>query len=302
MSSPPSRNPHPVSTSATNSTDLLILGAGWTYTFFAPFLDRHNISHIATTRDGRHIPGVTKATISFTFDPASDDLTPYKRLPPAGGLLIVFPLKGRGQSTKLVEMYDKVHEAEAGKRRWIQLGSTGVWKGGGWLDRHSPVDLDNARAVAEEELLALVGKGACVLNLAGLWGGERQPRNWVSRVAKTKDDVKGKGALHLVHGEDVARAVVGCLEKWESVGGGRWIVNDLRTWDWWDLILGWSSGAREKKGKGEDILEYGKWVLELMEEGQVKALPRGRDMLGRVLDGREFWKAVGVVPGESLMG
>jgi hypothetical protein len=32
----------------------------------------------------------------------------------------------------------------------------------------------------------------CVLNLAGLYGGERDPKNWVTRVAKTKDEVKGK--------------------------------------------------------------------------------------------------------------
>lgn len=200
-------------------------------------------------------------------------------------------------------MYDKAHSEGARKRRWIQFGSTGVWKGEGLLDRHSPVDLDNARAVAEEELLALVGKRGCILNLAGLWGGERQPRNWVPRVAKTKEDVKGKGALHLVHGEDVARAVVGCLGKWESVGGERWIVNDLRSWDWWDLILGWSLGSAAKAGaEKEGIEKYGRWVVELMEEEGVTALPRGKEMLGRYLDGRDLWKAVELVPGRSLLG
>lgn len=216
-------------------------------------------------------------------------------------MLIVFPLKGRGQSTRLVEMYNQVHKEEAGRRRWIQLGSTGVWKGEGWLDRHSPVDMSSERAVAEEELLALVGKNACILNLAGLWGGERNPQNWVSRVAKTKADVKGKGALHLVHGEDVARAIVGCLEEWEGVGVGRWIVCDLRTWDWWDLILGWEGGTKDG-GLGEGShSEYGKWVLELMEEQEVRALPRGRELLGRCLDGREFWKKVRIVPRTTLL-
>lgn len=188
-------------------------------------------------------------------------------------------------------MYDTTHARGKEERKWIQLGSTGVWKGEGWHDRHSPIDRDNMRGVAEEELLSLLGTRACVLNLAGLWGEDRQPRNWIARVAKSKDEVRGKGALHLVHGEDVGRGVLGCLGGWEKVGGGRWLVDDLRGWDWWDLILGW-------KGEGA----YGRWVVELMEEDGVRALPRGRERLGRVLDGREFWKKVGMVPCRSLIG
>ncbi|KAL8672331.1 MAG: hypothetical protein Q9168_003184, partial [Polycauliona sp. 1 TL-2023] len=172
------QNPQPAVASSTNTIDLLILGAGWTSTFLVPMLHHHNITHQATARDGRRIPGLAKGTIPFVFDPASDDLAPYRSLPTAGAVLIVFPLKGRGQSTRLVEMYNNVHNEGAGMRKWIQLGSTGVWKGDGWMDRHSPIDLSSERAVAEQELLALMGTRACILNLAGLWGGERIPRNW----------------------------------------------------------------------------------------------------------------------------
>lgn len=37
-----------------------------------------------------------------------------------------------------------------------------------WTDRHSPYDVTNARAIAEDELLSL-SKNAYVLNLCGLW-------------------------------------------------------------------------------------------------------------------------------------
>ncbi|KAL8790436.1 MAG: hypothetical protein Q9213_000588 [Squamulea squamosa] len=292
-------NSHPLSSSLTINIDLLVLGAGWSYTFLAPLLHQHNITYTGTTRDGRSIPGLAKSTVPFTFDPSSDDLAPYRILPRAGTVLIVFPLRGQGQSTRLVEMYNRVHKEEEGERRWIQLGSTGIWKGSGWLDRHSTIDLGSERAVAEEELLALLEKMSCILNLAGLWGEERHPRNWVERVAKTKEDVKGKGALHLIHGEDVARAVVGCLKAWESVGGERWIVCDLRSWDWWDLIWGWKGGQED--GAEEEKSEYGRWVLELMEENDIRALPRGRELLGRCLDGRQFWKKVGLLPKRTLL-
>ncbi len=200
-------------------------------------------------------------------------------------------------------MYNRVHKMGESKRKWIQLGSTGVWKGEGWLDRHSAIDLSQERAAAEEELLALEGKRACILNLAGLWGGERHPRHWVERVAKTKEDVKGKTTLHLVHGEDVARAIVGCLEKWEAVGAGRWIVCDLRSWDWWDLILGWGGAKEDAAVAGEGKTPtYREWVLELMEEQNIRALPRGRENIqGRYLDGREFWTKVGLAPKKSLL-
>lgn len=129
------------------------------------------------------------------------------------------------------------------------------------------------------------------MNLAGLYGGaERQPRGWVGRVARSKEEVRGKGGLHLIHGRDVARGIVAVHRCFEGVGGKRWIVSDLRVYDWWELVLSWGRG-----GEGEG-LQYEKWVLELMEEEGVRALPRDGERLGRRLDGRGFWKAVGGWP------
>ena len=217
-------------------------------------------------------------------------------------MLITFPLKGTGQSKLLTSLYAQTHPTKGndgststGSARFIQLGSTGIFNAPGWSDDNSPYDTCNARAVAEDELLAVLGKRACVLNLAGLYGGERDPRGWVGRVAGTKEEVKGKGAVHFVHGRDVGRAVVGVcvMEGWGGnggLGGKRWIVTDLRVYDWWDLIMGW---GRE---------EYRMWVGELMREEGVRALPRGVEAMGRVLDGRAFWRAVGGAPAEGRVG
>lgn len=144
-------------------------------------------------------------------------------------------------------------------------------------------------------------------------------------MAKTKEDVKGKGAVHLVHGRDVARAVILTHRNFDKVGGKRWIINDLHVYDWWDLILAWGRYARESVGGDEKRMEkrevgkgieYGKyagdegggdkeglqferWVVELMQEEGVRALPRDKAGLGRVLDGRGFWEAVGGAPKEG---
>ncbi|KAL6718276.1 hypothetical protein ACLMJK_004364 [Lecanora helva] len=293
------------STSSTALVELLILGAGWTSTFLLPLLEEQNISHAATSRTGHD------HTIPFVFDPESQDAAPYERLPPARTILITFPLKGESQSKLLSSLYMLNHKEVATNCRWIQLGSTGIFTGKTWNDSNSPYDKSNARAIAEDELLEILGKRACVLDLAGLYGGERQPRNWVIRIAKTKEDVKGKGAVHLVHGRDVARAIIGAHLHFDNVGGKRWIVNDLHVYDWWDLIHAWGKYAREKaiaaermqkleeKPLSEGDLQFERWVVELMAEEGVRALPRDTDTLGRILDGRGYWEAVEGAPKEG---
>lgn len=289
-----------------NPVDILILGLGWTSQFLLPLLTRHHLTHAGTSRSGHD------GTIPFTFDPTSTSPEPYARLPLAKTVLVTFPLRGPGQSKALTSLYARAHDITTHKEeeeddddnvstttpstRWIQLGSTGIFTAPHWNDSTTPPHHDpsstpggaapNERAVAEDELLALRGGAACVLNLAGLYGGgeegqrQRRPRDWVGRVARGKEEVRGKGALHLVHGNDVARAVVGVLGRWEAVGGRRWIVTDLRVYDWWDLIMSW--------GAGDEGMEYQRWVVELMREEGVRALPREKEGLGRLLDGRAF--------------
>ncbi|KAK4446551.1 hypothetical protein QBC34DRAFT_149094 [Podospora aff. communis PSN243] len=283
--------------------DLLILGAGWTATFLIPLLQKHALSFAATTTTGRPVAG--HPTIPFRFTP--DDPSAIAALPRARTVLVTFPLYGPGPSKILVEGYTSTHQSASAASnstfRFIQLGSTGIWQGKGgqtftlaeegpWVDRHSSYDGANPRAVAEDELLKL---GGCVLNLAGLWGGQREPRNWVPRVAKTKEEVKGKKSLHLVHGMDVARGLLEVVRcdggKWEEHGKGqRWMLTDGFVYDWWALMAGWAEGS-----DGE-VSEQAKWVGELMEEEKVKALPRSMEALGRCYDSREFWRVFGVVP------
>ena len=287
------------------TVDLLVLGAGWTSTFLLPLLTARKISYAATTRAG------SPTTIAFTFDPASDDPAPFRALPVAGTVLITFPITGTGHSQRLVDLYTATHPApdsssgssgsgggigsggsSSSSTRFIQLGSTSVWSSAGTSTRHTPLDTANARGQAEAELLAL---GGTVLNLAGLWDGStRDPKRWLGRVADTKEKLRAKDRLHLVHGEDVARVVVAVHQHAHAHGtvGQRWLVTDLRSYDWWDLALAW----------GQPQLQA--WVVELMAEAvpPVGVFPRalgGGD--GRVLDSNEFWQTFGLVPARCLL-
>ncbi len=294
---------------------LLILGAGWTSTFLIPLLQSRNIAFAATTTSGHAVAGVP--TLPFKFDPSApspETRSAIAALPRARYILITFPLTGTGPSKLLFETYAQTHltaaasptTATANPFRFIQLGSTGIWQQPSaaaattaptsthnpWITRHTkPTPPLSPRCHAENELLAL---GGCVLNLAGLWGGSRVPRNWAARVASTKEAVRGKASLHLIHGEDVARLVAAVVESgegvWEAQGRGqRWIVTDGFVYDWWALLAGWADGE-------EAAAERAKWVWELMGEVGIRALPRGMEVLGRCYDSRELWQAWGLVP------
>lgn len=267
--------------------DVLILGAGWTSTFLIPQLNDKKIPHAETTTTGRD------GTIPFQFDPDSGNAEPYKRLPSARTVLVTFPLVGHSQSKNIMGLYRSVHGAQ---NNWIQLGSSGIFNQlpNDWSTDDSAYDKSDKRAIAEDELLEL---GGCVLNLSGLYGGQRVPRTWLPRLGKSKDDVRKRGAVHFIHGEDVARAIIATHRKFTP--GKRWILADLRVYDWYDLILSFSvlaEGGQDSPQEQETRQQFGKWVLELMEEEGIRALPRDLCSLGRKLDTRGFWKYHGVWP------
>ena len=212
-------------------------------------------------------------------------------LPTAKHILITFPLTGPSQAAEVVANYKSTHP-RTGDVGFIQLGSTGIFQiedQETWVTRQSRYNKSNARAVAEDELLGL---GGAVLNLSGLWGGPRQPRDWVGRVAKTKDDVRGKKSLHMIHGEDVARSVLAVCARWEKAKGQRWMLTDGFVYDWWALFAGWADVGDDEDRPSEQST----WVWECLREEGVKALPRPVEDLGRCYDSREFWETFGLTP------
>lgn len=207
--------------------DLLILGAGWTSTFLIPLLQKEKITYAATTTTGRD--GTYKFNFSHSDstkeETQEDGLHQYAALPSAKTVLITFPITSKEGMRHLCEFYGKTHENENEPYQWIQLGSTGIWSIESqdlWVTRHSAYDKGNPRAIAEDELLA---SGGCVLNLAGLWGGERMVRHWVDRVAGSKVMLRGKGSLHMIHGEDVARGIVAVHQSFKQHAAGERFVS-----------------------------------------------------------------------------
>jgi hypothetical protein len=279
--------------------DLLILGAGWTSSFLIPLLQQRNYTFAATTTDGRSVEG--SDTIKWRFDPDSKDGSNLGSLPLAKHVLITFPLTSAEQTDFLVKSYLDGRSKHRDNIHFIQLGSTGIWQIAQatlWVTRKSPYNHSMPRAIAEDALLKHDG---CVLNLAGLWGGPRDPSDWVGRVAKTKEDVKGKKSLHLVHGLDVSRAIVAVMRDWKTAKGQRWMLTDGFVYDWWALFAGWADkskkGDAETSGDKVDDMpsDQARWVYELMHEERVWALPRSMNALGRAYYS-DFWTTFGLAP------
>ncbi|GJJ08166.1 hypothetical protein Clacol_002374 [Clathrus columnatus] len=288
------------------SVELLILGEGWTSKFLIPQLKENQISYASTSRSGHN------DTLKFEFNPDSHDPTPFQILPTASTILITFPIKNLGGSKLLVDLYLKTHPKAINKMNlavnFVQLGSSGIFTEPGWSDRHSVYNKADSRAIAEDELLSLSQDSirTTVLNLSGLWGGERNPRNWITRVASTKELLISKTSLHLIHGVDVARSIIAVHRQFDKAAGSRWILTDRRViykrlgvhgvfprYDWWDLANAWGDGgADSEEVKGPQP----QWVGELMNQNGLRALPRSPDILGKSLDSREFWFTFGLEP------
>jgi hypothetical protein len=77
------------------------------------------------------------------------------------------------------------------------------------------------------------------------------------------------------------------------------MLTDLIVYDWWALILGFA-GEIDAESRNEERRKLQiKWVGELMEETNVRALPRSMEELGRCYDSREFWNLFGLMPARA---
>ena len=74
------------------------------------------------------------------------------------------------------------------------------------------------------------------------------------------------------------------------------MLTDLFVYDWWALILDFAGELNVANNNEERVETQIKWVGELMEEENVKALPRSMEQLGRCYDTREFWTTFGLMP------
>ena len=88
--------------------------------------------------------------------------------------------------------------------------------------------------------------------------------------------------------------------NFDKAQGQRWILSDGRVYDWWDLASAWGSAPTPSISSKDDHGPQASWVRELMDESDIRALPRNVEMLGRALDSRDFWKTFDLNPVHAI--
>ena len=302
---------------------LLVLGMGWTGQYVVKACKRQNIVVAATTTTGRD------GTIPFKFDPTSDDPSPFRALPTAQkAVLITFPLLGKAAATRLVDLYLSTRSSDnADVPLFILLGTTSCYSptspSDPYSDHMSPVTA-SPRVEAEDELLnhkrlvlyheddfnqheqqqqgrtRRLGHAGVVLELSGLYDNiSRHPSRFLDRIAPSKLVLAAKTSVHYIHGEDVARAILAValedtntrMQMPQTSTGKRWILTDMRVYDWWDLVPTLAQTIQH-----DSATPYAEWVRELMVETGTRSLPRDPITLGRALDSVAFWTRYSLVP------
>lgn len=202
---------------------LVILGSGYTARFLIPLAARHYVTVLATSRTPeQHLDFVPPAQ-RLRFDLAQPDT--WRALPDNADILWCFP------AAPLTLVQECSERLRISSRRLVVLGSTSAYETGGsqdypppWIDETAPIDLTKPRVQGEETLRATLG--AIVLRVAGIYGPDRNPLNWIrtGRVGPSRKYV------NLIHVEDLAAICLLALER--GTPGEIYNISDgqPRTW------------------------------------------------------------------------
>ncbi|KAJ2909316.1 hypothetical protein GGI21_002005 [Coemansia aciculifera] len=271
---------------------VLVLGEGFVGKYLVEVLKAHDIDYAATTTTGRD------DTIKWRLpEQAEEDTTDFSVLPAADSVVITFPLKGEAEAKRFITEYLEHHRKVQGNAYapfWVYLGSTRPFKSTP-STRHTKPDLaaGGLRVEAEEYIINV--HGGCVLNLAGLWGGERVPANW-ARFYSDKEQLRGRlkeRSLHLIHGADVARsifAIISCKDR-ASRFAGRWLVSDETVHDALQIY----AGADHIRSFLDDLLGEPE-VREMLGADKVDDIQMGASAVTTRIDSSHFWSQLQLEP------
>ncbi|KAJ2557751.1 hypothetical protein EV175_001153 [Coemansia sp. RSA 1933] len=266
---------------------VLILGCGFVGRYLADLLANEGIDYVATTTDGR------ERTIRWRLPKPEEDVSiEFEALPAARSVVITFPLQGEDSAKQLVDGYTKHHSLAPTDCYWIYLGSTRPFKDSpSTYLTNIDIAAGGARVEAEEYLIK--EHGGCVLNLAGLWGGARDPHKW-SRFYTEKEKLCKRlsdRSLHLVHGADVARAIYVVISQ-PATSGGRWLISDKRVHDVLEIYI------RDERIRGfvRELLEEEPEIRRILGSDTIDGIELDASAVTLRIDSSHFWNYFRIEP------
>ncbi len=192
----------PMTHSSEKSSPILILGCGYVGTAVSK-----KFSNVKCTRKSNFELGKRE-----TWNPE------ILSVPPHGIVLWTFPAASTEEEEALaVELYDRFFQ----KIQVVIYGSTSsykVLKPDDWITEENELDLSQFRTRTEERLRQ---KGACILQLAGIFGPGRNPIRWYQQgLIQT-----GLSYLNLIHLQDIVSVTEKVFQK-NEVWGNRFILSN----------------------------------------------------------------------------
>ena len=203
---------------------IIILGAGYTGKHLADVLTIASHPFFATSREpDKNLPHVS-VDCRLRFD--LEEPSTWPNIPIGADLIWCFP------ATAFKQVRDFSRRPDGPPRRIVVLGSTSTYEVPDraneypppWTDESASIDLTKQRVQGEEFLRK--DCGAIVLRVAGIYGPERNPLDWIrqSRVGPSRKYV------NLIHVEDLAAICLLALEKGKP--GEAYNVSDGQPHTW----------------------------------------------------------------------
>lgn len=207
-----------------NQHALTILGCGYTARFLLPLAQHRYAQVFATSRDpARHLMAL-RPDQRLRFDLVQPET--WQTIPPSTDILWCFP------AVPIEWVQQFADAASLQTRRLVVLGSTSAYDDGTstdypphWVNETTPLDLSKPRVQGEEFLRTTYG--AIVLRVAGIYGPERNPIEWI----RTGRVPRSRKYVNLIHVEDLSAICLAALMHGQS--GEVYNVSDgtPRTWD-----------------------------------------------------------------------
>ncbi|MBI4002283.1 MAG: hypothetical protein HY348_10925 [Nitrospira defluvii] len=233
--------------SVTTRRPLVILGSGYTGLWIWRLAKQQTLPIYASSRrPDLHLTDVEpEARLRFDLaEPAT-----WPALPPDVDLIWTFPATPLEQVQAFVGQYCNPSQ------RLVVLGSTSAYGTDSghadgiapWIDEASPINASLPRVQGEEYLR--MHHGAIILRVAGIYGPQRNPLEWIrqGRVGPTDKFV------NLIHVEDLAEISLRMLL--EGVPGEVYNVSDGQPRTWRDICheiqRRWNVTASSPEGEGQ---------------------------------------------------
>jgi len=200
---------------------LVLLGYGFTGEAILPAFLKAGFQVTVTSRNPEKLPDLPESVQKIKFDLLNK--ATWTNLPDQSELIWLFPAEPIEAVNSFLQFAGQHHIPCR-----IVLGTTSSFLAQtGQIDEKSELDFSRSRVQGEK---LLFDNGAVWLQCSGLWGGDRQPVNWLNKGLIKN----GNKTLNLIHRDDIAEIAVQVLKK--ELRSDMFCLSDGKPYLWKNLL------------------------------------------------------------------